>query len=261
MTIQINNILTNGKAVFLAYDQGMEHGPTDFNLKNCDPNYVLDIALEGHYNGIVLQHGTAEKYHKDYYKDVPLVVKLNGQTMMSRGEPNSKQLCSVERAMKLGASAVGYSFYPGCEHEDEMMVEISNIVDRAHDYGLPVIVWVYPRGKYVENEKDTKLIAYGVRVAAELGADIIKTKYNDDFEGFKWVIKNAGKTKVVISGGNHVDPVEFLQKTHDIMQIGAIGLAVGRNVWQSEKPFSLSKAIMAIVHHGKSVDEAKKFLK
>ncbi|MFH1770525.1 MAG: fructose-bisphosphate aldolase [archaeon] len=261
MTIQINKILKKGKAIYLAYDQGMEHGPSDFNLKNVDPNYILDIALEGHYNGIVLQAGIAEKYYQDYYKDIPLIVKLNGQTMMTHGEPNSKQLCSVERAMKLGASAVGYTFYCGSEYEDEMMVEISNIVEKAHDYGIPVIVWVYPRGKYVSNKMDTNLIAYGVRVAAELGADIIKTKFNGDYEGFKWVIKNAGKTKVVLSGGDKVSPEAFIEETYNLMQIGATGRAVGRNIWQDEKPFSLTKALHAVVFDNKTVEEAKKFLK
>ncbi|MFH1589098.1 MAG: 2-amino-3,7-dideoxy-D-threo-hept-6-ulosonate synthase [archaeon] len=260
MTIQINKILTRGKAVFLAYDQGMEHGPTDFNLKNCDPNYILDIALEGHYNGIVLQHGLAEKYYQDYYKDVPLIVKLNGQTRITKMEPNSKQLCTVERAIKLGASAVGYTIYNGSENEDTMMTEFSKIVDGAHDYGLPAIAWMYPRGKFVPDQKSTELQAYVARVGAELGADIIKIQYNGDFEGFKWVVKNAGRTKVVISGGSQINQVDFLQKTYDIMQLGAIGLAVGRNIWQHEKPFSFSKAVMAIVHHNKTVAEAKKFL-
>ncbi|MAG38912.1 fructose-bisphosphate aldolase [Candidatus Woesearchaeota archaeon] len=259
MTIKINKLLTNGKAIFLAYDQGMEHGPIDFNLKNCNPEYVLDIALEGHYNGIILQHGIAEKYYQDYYKDIPLIVKLNGQTNITKVEPISRQLCSVERAIKLGADAVGYTIYNGSEYEDEMMVEFSKIVDRAHDYGLPVIGWMYPRGKFVQSVS-TEISAYAARIGAELGADILKLQYNGDFEGFKWVVKNAGRTKVVISGGSKTNPEDFLQKTHEIMNIGSIGLAVGRNIWKHNKPFSLTKAVQSIIFHGKSVEEAKKIL-
>lgn len=260
MTIQINKILTNGKTLFLAYDQGMEHGPTDFNLKNVDPNYIMDIALEGHYNGVILQHGTAEKYYQDYYKDIPLVVKLNGHTNLTKNEPVSRQICSVERAMKLGASAVGYTLFNGSEHEDEMMVEFSKIVDTAHDYGLPVIAWAYPRGRFVPDSKNTELLAYAVRIAAEMGADIIKLKYNNDQEGLKWIVKNACKAKVVISGGIHTEPLNFLEKTYEVMQAGASGLAIGRNIWQHEKPFSLTKAIQSVVFHNKTVHEAKKFL-
>jgi len=260
VTIQINKLLTNGKAIFLAYDQGMEHGPSDFNLKNVDPNYILDIALEGHYNGIILQHGLAEKYYQDYYKDIPLIMKLNGHTTITKNEPISRQFCTVERAMKLGASAVGYTMYPGSDRQEDMMVEFSKIVDKAHDYGLPVILWMYPRGKYAYNPTDTQLLAYCARIAAELGADILKIKYNGDLEGFKWVVKNAGKTKVVISGGSKKGEHELLKKVDDIMQTGAIGLAIGRNIWQHEKPFSLTKAIQSIIFHNKTVDQAKKFL-
>jgi len=260
VTIQINKLLTNGKAIFLAYDQGLEHGPSDLNIKNVDPNYILDIALEGHYNGVILQHGLAEKYYQDYYKDIPLIVKLNGQTSITKMEPISKKLCTVERAIKLGADAVGYTIYNGSENEDNMMAEFSKIVDTAHDYGLPAIMWAYPRGKFVPDPMNTDLLAYCARVAAELGTDIVKIKYNGDFEGFKWVVKNAGRTKVVISGGSKIEPIEFLHKTHEVMQIGASGLAVGRNIWQHDKPFSLTKAIQAIIHHNKTVDEAKKFL-
>ncbi|MFC2135769.1 class I fructose-bisphosphate aldolase [Bacteroidota bacterium] len=260
MTIQINKLLTNGKAIFLAYDQGMEHGPVDFNLKNVDPNYILDIALEGHYNGIILHHGTAEKYYQNYYKDIPLIIKLNGQTTMTKTEPISKQLCSVERAIKLGADAVGYTIYDGSENEDDMIAEFSQIVDTAHDYGIPVIAWAYPRGKFVPDSTDTNLLAYATRVAAELGADMIKIQYNGDLEGFKWVIKNACKAKVVISGGSKEDPIQFLQKAKDVMSIGASGMAVGRNIWKHEKPFSLTKALQSIIYHEKSVEEAKKFL-
>ncbi|MBU1202162.1 MAG: fructose-bisphosphate aldolase [Nanoarchaeota archaeon] len=260
MGIQINKLLTNGKAIFLAYDQGMEHGPIDFNLKNCDPNYILDIALEGHYNAVILQHGIAEKYYQDYYKDIPLIVKLNGQTNITKLEPISKQLCSVERAIKLGATGVGYTIYSGSEKENEMMVEFSKIVDTAHDYGLPTIAWMYPRGKFVQNQKDTNILAYAARIGAELGADIIKMQYNQDFEGFKWIVKNAGRTKVVISGGEKTEPLEFLKMSSEIMKTGAIGLAVGRNIWQHDKPFSLTKAVQNIVIQGKTVEEAKKFL-
>jgi class I fructose-bisphosphate aldolase len=260
VTIQINKLLTNGKALFLAYDQGMEHGPADLNLKNVDPNYILDIALEGHYNGVILHHGLAEKYYQDYYKDIPLIIKLNGQTNITKIEPISKQLCTVERAIKLGANAVGYTIYNGSENEDEMMAEFCKIVDRAHDYGLPAMVWLYPRGKFVPDPTDTSLIAYCARIGAELGADIIKIKYNKDEEGFKWVVKNAGKSKVLMSGGDKVDSADFLKKAYSFMQTGGMGVAVGRNVWQNDKPFSMTKALQSIIFHKKSVEEAKKFL-
>src|SRR5436190_20627845 len=88
----MDNFMKNGKGLLLAYDQGFEHGPsTDFNEKNIDPNYVLDIAVKGQFTGVVLHKGIAEKY---YNSKIPLIIKLNGKTSLPKGEPISSQVCS-----------------------------------------------------------------------------------------------------------------------------------------------------------------------
>ncbi|MBU0666083.1 MAG: fructose-bisphosphate aldolase [Nanoarchaeota archaeon] len=260
MVIQINKLLTNKKGLFLAYDHGLEHGPIEFNLKNVDPNYILDIALEGHFNGVIMQAGLAEKYHQDYYKDLPLIVKLNGKTTFHSGEPEPALLCSVERAMRLGASGVAYTIYVGSEHQQKMMKEFAKVVEVAHDYGLPVIAFMYPRGAKIPNSYDNDILAYSARMALEMGADMIKIDYNQNIESFKWVVKNAGKCKILVKGGDATDDRSFLQKIYDCMQIGVCGFAIGRQVWKHPKPFSMTKAIQSIVFHNKIVDEAMKFL-
>ena len=106
--------------MILAYDQGLEHGPTDFNDKNIDPSYIIEIANKGKFNGLVLQKGIAEKYYRG---KVPLILKLNGKTNLLKGEPIAKQLCSVKEAIELGAKAVGYTIYVGSIHEPEMFKE------------------------------------------------------------------------------------------------------------------------------------------
>src|SRR3989344_1303348 len=142
--------------MLLAYEQGFEQGPTDFNDKNVDPNYITDIARRtGVYTGIVFQEGLAEKY---YTKDLPpLVIKLNGKTSFHKGEePLSLQLCTVDKADSLGATAVGYTIYVGSEHEEEMIKEFSRIEDEAHAKNLMVVVWMYPRGKHVEGKETAR---------------------------------------------------------------------------------------------------------
>jgi len=95
-----------------------------------------------------LQEGVAEKYYSKEYRKTPLIVKLNGKTAFQKGrDPVSLQLCTVERAVELGAVGIGYTIYVGSEHEEEMMVEFSRIEDEAHKAGLVVIAWMYPRGK------------------------------------------------------------------------------------------------------------------
>ncbi len=259
--INLNPIMRNNKLMILAYDQGFEHGPKDFNLKNVDPEFIMDLALEGKYTALAVHSGIAEKYHKTHYKDVPLIIKLNGKTRLQNDDPVSLQHTSVQYALKLGAKAVGYTIYLGSKYENEQFKEFGRIVEEAHSYGIPVMLWSYPRGKNIQDELSTDIIAYGARVGLELGADIIKLKYNRDKEGFKWIIKNAGRARVVISGGAKEGEKEFLQKLYDVMEAGATGIAVGRNAWQRDKPFSITKAMEDIIFKKKSVEEAMRRLK
>src|SRR3989338_5432870 len=113
--VNLNKILKRGKAMYLAYDQGMEHGPSwDFNDKNVYPLYILDIAQKGKYNAVIFQKGIAEKYLAEIKKSrVPLILKLNGKTNLVKGEPVSAQIATVAEALELGAVAVGYTIYIG----------------------------------------------------------------------------------------------------------------------------------------------------
>ena len=259
--LQMQKIMHNEKSLFLAYDQGLEHGPTDFNLNNVNPDYVLKIAENGKYNAVILHHGIAEKYYDKHNAAVPLIVKLNGKTNLFRGDPVSSQVCSIGRAVKLGAEAVGYTIYPGSEFEYKMFKDFSKLVETAHSYGIPIIAWVYPRGKFIQDELSTETIAYAARIGLELGSDFVKINYNNDFEGFKWAVKAAGKTKVLVVGGKKLSDQELLQRTYEVMKAGASGLAVGRNVWQHEKPLEITKALKKIIFDKKSVNEALKILR
>jgi fructose-bisphosphate aldolase, class I len=256
--INISKILRNDRSLLLAYDQGLEHGPSDLDLKSVDPKYIFDIALEGLYDGIIVQHGLAEKYYNKYYRDIPLIIKLNGKTSLLDSAPISRQLCSVDRAISLGACAVGYTIYTGSPAEPEIFSEFSKIVEQAHNYGMPVIAWMYPRGPAIKNQYDTNILAYSARVGLELGADILKIKYNNDIEAFKWVVKCAGRAKVMVAGGDKVTEAEFLRKSEDIMKTGVVGMAVGRNVWQHDFPLPLTKALRKIVFDKKTAQEAER---
>jgi class I fructose-bisphosphate aldolase len=246
--IKLDKLTTKGKTLFLAYDQGLEHGPTDFNDKNVDPKYIIEIAKKGKYNGVVFQKGIAEKYNKEIKKSkVPLIVKLNGKTNLFKGEPISRQLCTVEEAVKLGASAVGYTIYIGSDYEDEMMQEFENIQREAHSKNIPVIVWIYPRGKSIEGKKKEELMVYAARTGLEIGADIIKIQLEGTAKDLKWAAKSAGKARVVVAGGIKKGEKEFLKQVKEIMDAGCIGLAVGRNVWQDKNPLELTKKIRNII--------------
>lgn len=234
--------------MYLAYDHGVEHGPVDLIGKSIDPTYVLDIAVKGGYNAVVLQKGIAGKYYTDYKDKIPLIIKLNGKTRFVEGDPISRQVCSVDEAFELGATGVGYTIYLGSQHESEMLQEFGKIEEEAHEKGLVVLAWIYPRGKGVKDEASPEITAYSARLALEMGADIAKIKYCGSQECFRKAVEAAGKTKVVLSGGAKTDkPSEFLETLKNVMKAGAIGVAVGRNVWQSPKPLEITEKIKKII--------------
>ena len=236
--------------MFLAYDHGVEHGPIDLVGKSIDPGFILEIADKAGYNAVVLQKGVAEKYYvgSQYKNKIPLILKLNGKSRLVGGEAISRQVCSVDEAISLGAVAVGYTIYLGSEFESEMLEEFGKIEEEAHKNGLIVIAWVYPRGKSIKDDSSPEIIAYAARMALEMGADIAKIKYCGSEECFRKAVEAAGKTKVVLSGGAKTKtPEEFLGVVKNVMKAGAIGVAVGRNVWQSNDPIGISLKIKDII--------------
>ena len=249
MKLSLSKILKRGKAMILSYDQGLEHGPeSDFNDKNVDPLYIIDIAKKGKFTALVFHKGLAEAYKKEIKASkVPLVVKLNGKTNLKKGNYISKPTCTVKEAMKLGADAVGYTIYIGSIHEGEMFEDFDKIQKEAHKNNLPVITWIYPRGKDIKNDVSRKNMAYAARTALELGADIAKIKYGGKPNDLKWAVKSAARTKVVIAGGTKKNPKKFLEDVKNIMNSGAIGIAVGRNVWQSKDPINVANNIRKII--------------
>jgi class I fructose-bisphosphate aldolase len=243
-----NKLLKKGKGLFLAYDQGLEHGPIEFNDKNVDPAYIIDIAKKGKFQGMIFQKGIAEKYQKEI-KDsrIPLIVKLNGKTNLYKGEPLSSLICTVKEAKKLGAKAVGFTIYIGSEHEEEMIEEFEEARKKAHKEGIPIIAWIYPRGKSVKNPKSKEMIAYAARTGLELGADMVKVSYARSEKSTEWAVKSAGKTKVLIAGGNKTNEKQFLKQVREVMKSGATGLVIGRNIWKHKKPLELTKKIKKII--------------
>src|SRR5881397_490768 len=249
---RMNTFLRDGKGLLLAYDQGFEHGPSaDFNDKNIDPNYILDIASRGEFTGVVLHKGVAEKY---YNGKVPLILKLNGKSSLPKGEPISTQICTVEEAIGLGAKGIGYTIYLGSVHENIMLQEFGDIQREAHEEGVPAIAWIYPRGEAVKNDTAPEIVAYAARAGLEVGADAVKIKYTGDPTSFRWAVKAAGLARVFMSGGPKASTDDmFLNQVKGAIDGGATGLAVGRNVWQHEDPLKMASALQEIIFNAREV--------
>lgn len=247
----INKITRNGRGMLLAYDHGFEHGPADFDEQSVDPAWIMKIVASGAFTGVIFQKGIAAKYYDRKTAKAPLVVKLNGHTAFHKGEePVSLQNCSVAEAIALGAAGVGYTVYVGSEHEQEMIQEFSRIEEEAHRAGLAVIGWMYPRGKHIKNDTDRDTLAYAARLGAELNADAVKIKYSGNCASFRWVVRSAGKCAVFVVGGEKEENEErILSQSREIIAAGAVGWAVGRNIWQAKEPIELAKKIAHIIYN------------
>jgi len=238
--------LKEGRSMLLAYDQGLEHGPSsDFDGRNVDPAMIMETAAKGRFNGVVFQKGVAERF---YDGRVPLILKLNGKSSLVKGEPVSRQVCSVKHAVSLGAKGVGYTIYLGSGFEGEMFAEFGRIQEEAHERGLPAIAWIYPRGASVQNDTSKEIVAYAARTGLELGADAVKIKYTGDPASFAWAVKAAGGVRVFMSGGPKAPTDEdFLHQVEGVIQAGATGLAVGRNVWQNADPLAMADKLRKVI--------------
>ncbi len=256
----------NGTMMFLPIDQGLEHGPVDFfpNPASGDPEYQCRLAKEGAYSGIVFHIGLAQKYMRDYAGIVPLVLKLNGKTTIpSDANAFSAVAATVEDAVRLGADAIGYTLYTGSPAQDRDFAQFGKVRLESERYGIPIIVWSYPRGAAIEGKggrNSIYAVDYAARLANELGADIVKLnvpKFRDprnldtpkpyaelyeawaeldEDEAYRLavekVVTSAGRTMVLFSGGSKISDEDLLLKARLCMEAGATGLIFGRNMWQ-----------------------------
>ncbi|WP_440991083.1 class I fructose-bisphosphate aldolase [Haloarchaeobius baliensis] len=252
-------IVRDGKVLILAMDHGLEHGPVDFEPvpETIDPSTVFDVATHDAVTAMAVQKGVAEAYYPSYEDDVNLLMKLNGTSNLWMGEPDSAVNCSVDYAVEeCGADALGFTLYGGSNHEIEMAEEFRKAQEDAREHDVPMVMWSYPRGQGLKNDRDPETIAYAARQALELGADIAKVKYPGSPENMEWAVDAAGKVKVVMSGGSKTDDYAFLKQVEGCMEAGGKGLAVGRNVWQRENPREILDALEAVIYEGASAEEA-----
>ena len=248
----------DGKMLILAYDHGLEHGPVDFAdvPESADPERTFEAATHPAVTSVAVQKGLAEAYYPSYEDDVDLLAKLNGTSNLWMGEPDSAVNCSVEYAAEIGASSVGFTVYGGSNHEIEMVEEFRNAHEAAREHDLPVVMWSYPRGQGLKNDTKPSTISYAARLALELGADVAKVKHPGSREAMEDAVRMAGRTKVVMSGGSKRSDRAFLESVKETIDAGGKGLAVGRNVWQRERPERILDALEAVIFEEATVEEA-----
>jgi class I fructose-bisphosphate aldolase/fructose-bisphosphate aldolase/6-deoxy-5-ketofructose 1-phosphate synthase len=267
----------SGRLMLMAGDQKVEHLNDDFvgdhvAADDGDPAHLFRIASAARIGAFATQLGLIARYAGDH-RDVPYVVKLNAKTHLlpvGSVDPLSRQWHTVEQVVRLREGAglnivgIGYTIYPGSTFEAEMLVEAARAVFEAHQHGLLAILWAYPRGKSVLDERDPHLIAGAAGLAACLGADFVKVNApHGGPQALREAVRAAGRTGLVCAGGSERGAEAFLAELHaQINQAGAAGSATGRNIHQRTlvEAVRLCNAITAIDCDGASLDDALRIL-
>ncbi|MHA1726816.1 MAG: 2-amino-3,7-dideoxy-D-threo-hept-6-ulosonate synthase [Promethearchaeota archaeon] len=240
----------------------MDHGLTVGTIKGLENlAEMVDKVAMGGANAVLEHSGMVSAGHRKYGKDIGLIIHLSGATSLAP-DPNRKVLvCTVERALKMGADGVSIHINIGADDESEMLQDAQKVVESCREWGVPLLAMMYPRGSKIKDENDPQVVNIAVRAGAELGADIVKTNYTGDIDSFKYIVKGV-HVPVIIAGGPKMDTVkDLLQMAYDSIQAGGAGVAFGRNVFQSENPTELVRALSKIIHENYTIEEVLKELK
>jgi putative autoinducer-2 (AI-2) aldolase len=235
----------DGRTVMLAVDHGYFMGPTT-GLEKLDEmiNPLLPYA-----DTLMLTRGALRNY-VDPVTDIPIVLRVSGGTSIVGKELlHEGTVVSIEDAIRLNVSGVAYSILVGADFERDTLLGMTKYIDEAERYGIPVLA-VTAVGK--DMAKDVRYLGLASRMAAELGAHIVKTYFCKDFEK---VIESC-PVPVVIAGGKKQPEKDALNMAYDAIQAGAIGVDMGRNVFQSTDPVGMIKAVNAIIHKDVTPKEA-----
>ncbi|HOK39674.1 MAG TPA: 2-amino-3,7-dideoxy-D-threo-hept-6-ulosonate synthase [bacterium] len=245
------------KTVIVPMDHGITVGPIP-GLVNMQK--TVSEIVKGGANAIILHKGIVTSGHRRSGKDIGLILHLSASTNLSP-DPNEKVIVStVEEAIVLGADAVSIHINLGADTEAEMLKNFGMIAKDCMKWAMPLVAMMYTRGKKIEREDDVKVVKHAARVAAEMGADIVKVSYTGSAETFYEVVQGC-PIPVVIAGGEKIDSEEeFLKLVKDAMSAGAGGVSIGRNAFQHKEPRLMVRTISNIVHNKISVEEAIKIL-
>jgi fructose-bisphosphate aldolase/2-amino-3,7-dideoxy-D-threo-hept-6-ulosonate synthase len=238
-------------------DHGLSMGPIQ-GLE--DMASIINQVAEGGANAVVLHKGIVRAGHRGYGRDIGLIIHLSGSTSLGP-DPNSKiRVASVEEALALGADGVSVHINVGASNEPEQLRTLGEVAEACDRWGMPLFAMMYPRGPKVKDQHDPALVAHAARVGAELGADIIKTAYTGDVDSFRKVVRGCPVPVVIAGGPKMATERDVLQMAADAVEAGAIGISIGRNIFQHRDPLRMTRALAKIVHEGFSVDEALKEL-
>ncbi len=240
------------RGVMLAVDHGYFLGPTE-RLE--EPRKTIAPLLP-HADSLMLTRGVLRTSVDSSYP-VPVVLRVSGgSSIIGKDLSNEKITTSVKDAIRLNVSALAMSIFVGAPYEHESLVSLGNLVNEGEEYGIPILA-VTAVGKELE-KRDARYLSLACRIAAEFGAHLVKTYYCENFEK---VVRSCPVPVIIAGGPKLATELDALKLTYDAIQAGAAGVDMGRNIWQSDYPVAMIKAVKAIVHQNATVKEAHEIFK
>lgn len=233
-----------GRVVMLAVDHGYFLGPTS-GLE--DPRQTISPLL-AFCDGLMLTRGILRNC-VDPARDVPIILRVSGGASILKELSNEEITVAIEDAIRLNVAAITLSIFVGGEGEKQTLVSLARLVDEGERYGIPVLA-VTAVGK--EMTRDVRYLSLATRIAAELGAHFVKTYY---CENFQEVVRNS-PVPLIVAGGKKLEERKALELVYNSIQSGAIGVDMGRNIFQSEHPAAMIQAVRSVVHDNSSVEQA-----
>jgi len=237
-----------GRTVMLAVDHGYFQGPTT-RLEN--PRKTITPLLP-YADTLMVTRGVL-RTSVDATNDVPIVLRVSGGTSMA-GNPLSNEglTTSMEEAIRLNVAGVALSIFVGTEHEKQTLLSLSELVNKGEELGIPVLA-VTAVGRAMQEKKNARYLSLASRIAAELGCHIVKTYYCDGFDK----VVDGCPVPIVIAGGKKLNTaLDAFKMTADALEAGAVGVDMGRNIWQHDFPVPMIKSVKAIVHNNYTPKEA-----
>ena len=241
-------VMEDGKALMLAIDHGYFMGAAH----GMEMPKVQVEKLIPHIDSLMLSPGIlTSQIDSDFKKGIVLRAS-GGNTILESDIDNEGLILSAKNAIKLNASAIAVSMIVGAEHSHQTILNLTDAINDAMEYDLPVL-GVTAVGKALKDKKEKRYLTHASRLAAELGADIVKTYY---CEGFEEVVKKT-TVPIIVAGGPKLDSYkDVLELCYNSIQCGAIGVDMGRNIWQSDYPEAITAGVAHIIHKNSSVKEA-----
>jgi putative autoinducer-2 (AI-2) aldolase len=236
----------DGRCVMLAVDHGYFLGPTE----GLELPYRTIQPLLSHADSLMITRGVL-RTSVNPNTDVPIVLRVSGgSSIVGEDLSNESITTSIEDAIKLNATCLALSIFVASKYEHQTLTALSKLVDEGEKYGIPVLA-VTAVGK--EMARDARYLGLACRIAAELGAHVVKTYYCENFER----VVEGCPVPVVIAGGKKLSKeIDALELAYNAIEHGAVGVDMGRNIWQSDHPVAMIKAIRAIVHNNSDAEGA-----